>query len=102
MAKQMRDATTSIPSNLSEGARRRGKDRTYLPSVAAGSAGEVKTQVRIAKAWRYIGTMRRSAAWPSGWTAPVRSHGGWSIRGAEGRTESTELGQLTRARCMSR
>ncbi len=54
MAMQMKDATTSIPSNLSEGARRRGKDRTYLFSVAAGSAGEVKTQVRIAKAWRYI------------------------------------------------
>ncbi len=54
LAKQMKDATSSIPSNLSEGAQRRGKDRTYLYSVAAGSAGEVKTQVRVARAWRYI------------------------------------------------
>jgi four helix bundle protein len=51
LAAQLKDATTSIASNISEGARRLGKDRIHLWSVAAGSAGEVRTQLAVAVAW---------------------------------------------------
>ena len=48
---QLRDAASSMPLNLAEGNRRRGKDRLYLWSVAAGSADEVHTGLRTAVAW---------------------------------------------------
>lgn len=51
LAGQLKDATSSIASNISEGARRLGKDRIHLWSVAAGSAAEVRTQLAVAVAW---------------------------------------------------
>ena len=51
---QLRDAGSSIPMNLAEGNRRRGKDRIFLWSVAAGSADEVHTGLRAAAAWGYF------------------------------------------------
>ena len=41
LAQQVRDAASSIPLNVAEGNRRRGKDRRYHFSVAAGSADEL-------------------------------------------------------------
>ena len=54
LAKQMRRAATSAPSNLAEGNRRRGGDRNHLFTVALGSADELKTQLRIVRAWAYV------------------------------------------------
>ena len=52
LAAQLKDAASSTTaSNISEGARRLGKDRIHLWSVAAGSAAEVRTQLAIAVAW---------------------------------------------------
>ena len=49
-AEQMQDAANSIARNLAEGRRRRGKDRRYHWDVAAGSADEVMTSMRISLA----------------------------------------------------
>ncbi|MBI2894663.1 MAG: four helix bundle protein [Deltaproteobacteria bacterium] len=54
MATQMKDALGSIAANLGEGSLRRGKDRGYHYSVAAGSAEELAVWVRIARAWRHV------------------------------------------------
>ena len=52
--KQIRDAGASIVMHLGEGNRRRGQDRTYLFTVASGSAEEVRLGLRIAVAWGYV------------------------------------------------
>jgi four helix bundle protein len=49
-AEQMQDAANSIARNLAEGRRRRGRDRRYHWDVAAGSADEVMTSMRISLA----------------------------------------------------
>ena len=54
MHEQMKEAGSSMPMNLAEGNRRRGKDRLYLWSVAAGSADEVHTGLRTSAAWGYF------------------------------------------------
>ena len=54
LAKQLRNAATSVPLNISEGNRRLGKDRTHLWSIAAGSADEARTCLLIAQAWGYV------------------------------------------------
>ena len=54
LAKQLRRAAASVPLNISEGNRRRGKDRRYLWLVAAGSADEVRSCLLIAAAWGYL------------------------------------------------
>ncbi len=51
---QLRRAATSIASNLSEGRRRVGKDRFHCWRIAAGSAAETRTQLRVAEGWGYI------------------------------------------------
>ena len=48
---QIRSAASSIALNISEGERRTGKDRIHLWRVAAGSAAEVRTALRVAEAW---------------------------------------------------
>lgn len=51
LTRQMKDATNSIASNVSEGGRRAGRDRLHSWRVAAGSADEVRTQLKLAVAW---------------------------------------------------
>lgn len=51
---QLRRAATSIARNLSEGRRRVGKDRFHCWRIAAGSAAETRTQLRVAAGWGYI------------------------------------------------
>ena len=51
LAKQIRKAASSVTLNLNEGSRRRGEDRIYLYSVAAGSAGEVLAGLDTSDAW---------------------------------------------------
>jgi four helix bundle protein len=55
LAIQMRRATSSVPQNIAEGSQRAGKDRLHHYRVAAGSAAEVASTLRIAAAWGYIG-----------------------------------------------
>ena len=47
---QIRRATVSISLNLAEGRERNGADRRYHWRIAAGSAGEVRTGLRLATA----------------------------------------------------
>ena len=54
MTNQLRRAATSIPSCLSEGSQRTGKDRLQLYRISAGSAAEVKVQIQLAVAWGYV------------------------------------------------
>lgn len=54
LARQLRRAAASVPQNISEGNRRRGKDRIYLWQVAAGSTDEVRSSLLIAEAWGYL------------------------------------------------
>lgn len=54
LAQQIRDAASSITANVGEGNRRRGKDRPYLFSVAAGSADEVRVHLLTAEAWGHV------------------------------------------------
>jgi len=54
LANQLRRAATSVPSCLSEGSQRTGKDRLHLFRVSAGSAAEIKTQLKVAIAWGYV------------------------------------------------
>ena len=54
LADQLRRAASSVSLNLSEGSRRVGRDRTHLWRIAAGSADEAVTALRVAEAWGYI------------------------------------------------
>ncbi len=54
LADQLRRAAASVALNLSEGAQRSGRDRLHLWRVAAGSAAEVATALRVAEAWGHV------------------------------------------------
>ena len=62
LARQLRDAASSIALNLGEGNRRTGKDRTQLWRVAAGSAEEVRIALRVAQAWGDLDERRLTEA----------------------------------------
>ena len=51
LAKQIRRAASSVTLNINEGSKRRGEDRLYLYSVAAGSANEVLAGLDTSDAW---------------------------------------------------
>ena len=51
LARQIRKAGSSVTLNLAEGSKRRGEDRTYHYTVAAGSANEVLAGLDTADAW---------------------------------------------------
>ena len=51
---QIERAASSVPMNLAEGRRRNGKDRIHLWRVAAGSADEIRTALRVALAFGYV------------------------------------------------
>jgi four helix bundle protein len=55
LRKQIRDAATSIPSNVAEGHRRRG-DRAFLwfTGIAAASHAELETRLELARRFRFI------------------------------------------------
>jgi four helix bundle protein len=54
LANQLRRAGASVPLNLAEARRRAGGDRLHQFRVAAGSADEVTTCLRVAEALGYI------------------------------------------------
>src|SRR5215470_4937885 len=54
LADQMRRAASSVPLNIAEGARRTGRDRKHSYRIAAGSAHELRTAIRVAESWGYL------------------------------------------------
>ena len=54
LAKQMKNAATSVASCLGEGNRRVGGDRPHLWRISFGSAGELQEQLRVVRAWGYL------------------------------------------------
>jgi four helix bundle protein len=54
LAQQIQRSAASIAANLSEGRRRQGGDRLHLFRIAAGSAEETRTHLRVAVAWGWI------------------------------------------------
>jgi four helix bundle protein len=54
LARQVRRAAASVALNIGEGRRRNGKDRIHLWRVAAGSADEVASALRVAEAFGYL------------------------------------------------
>jgi len=52
---QIRRSAISVPSNISEGYERDSKNQfVYFLVIAKGSCGELRTQLRIAKALNYL------------------------------------------------
>jgi four helix bundle protein len=51
LSDQIRRAASGISLNLAEGRRRAGGDRAHHWRIAAGSAEEVRTALRVAVAW---------------------------------------------------
>src|SRR3989344_1819370 len=49
LTSQMRRAAVSVPSNIAEGGRRRGKDTVHFLKMSFGSASELETQLEIGK-----------------------------------------------------
>ena len=54
LAEQIEEAASSVAANLAEGNRRQGKDRLHLFRIAAGSANETLTHLRVAEAWGWV------------------------------------------------
>ena len=55
LTNQLRRASVSIPSNIAEGASRKGdKELLYFINVAIGSIAEIETQMLIAVRLKYI------------------------------------------------
>ena len=62
LARQLRRAAASFPLNIGEGSQRRGGDRVHHFRIAAGSAAETATALRVAQAWGYAGVDSLDAA----------------------------------------
>ena len=54
LAEQLRAAASSVTLNLAEGRKRTGRDRLHHWRIAAGSAEETLSCLRVAEAWGYI------------------------------------------------
>ena len=54
LAGQLQRAATSVAMCLGEGRERVGRDRPHLFRIAAGSAAEVDTGLRVALAWGFV------------------------------------------------
>ena len=59
LVSQMRRAAVSIPSNIAEGSRRRGKDTKYFLNIAFGSASELATQLEATRRLEFGNTKDR-------------------------------------------
>jgi four helix bundle protein len=53
LTSQMRRAAVSIPSNIAEGSRRRGKDGRQFLLIAFGSGAELETQLELSRRLEY-------------------------------------------------
>src|SRR3989338_9336645 len=59
---QMRRAAVSIPSNIAEGSRRRGKDIRHFLVIAFASGSELETQFEVSKRLEYGDKVLRNEA----------------------------------------
>ena len=62
LTSQMRRAAVSIPSNIAEGSRRKGKDIAHFLMIAFGSASELETQLIVSERLKYGDTAIRTGA----------------------------------------
>lgn len=62
LTSQMRRAAVSIPSNIAEGSRRRGKDLRQFFIVSFGSGAELETQLEISQNLSYGDSQKRARA----------------------------------------
>jgi len=62
LAQQIVASASSVAANLAEGNRRSGRDRASFFRIAAGSADETRTHLRVAMAWGFIQTSDTEAA----------------------------------------
>ena len=53
LTSQMRRCAISIPSNIAEGSRRRGKDTIHFLNIAFGSASELDTQLEASRRLKF-------------------------------------------------
>ena len=61
LTSQMRRAAVSIPSNIAEGSRRKGKGTGHFLIISFGSASELETQLEISKRLEYGTEVDREA-----------------------------------------
>ena len=54
LADDLRRAARSVPQNIAEGSRRIGRDRLHHYRIAAGSADETRTALRVAEALGFL------------------------------------------------
>src|SRR3990167_382654 len=62
LTSQMRRAAVSIPSNIAEGSRRRGKDIRHFLVIAFASGYELETQFEVSKRLEYGDKVLRNEA----------------------------------------
>ena len=62
LAQQIVGSASSVAANLAEGNRRSGRDRASFFRIAAGSADETRTHLRVAMAWGFIRASEVAAA----------------------------------------
>lgn len=62
LTSQMRRADVSIPSNIAEGSRRRGKDIRHLLIIAFASGSELETQFEVSRRLEFGDKMLRIEA----------------------------------------
>ena len=60
LAKQLREALSSVALNIAEGSDQRGARRTNHYAIALGSARESFVALRAAGAWGYIGPVPKN------------------------------------------
>lgn len=60
LTSQMRRAAVSIPSNIAEGSRRRGKDGRHFLHIAYGSGSELETQLEASRRLKFGKETRRN------------------------------------------
>lgn len=62
LVSQMRRSAVSIPSNIAEGSRRRGKDGRQFLVIAFASGAELETQLEVTKRLGYGAEKTRNSA----------------------------------------
>src|SRR3989338_2814663 len=62
LTSQMRRAAVSIPSNIAEGSRRRGKDVRQFLIIAFASGSELETQLEVSKRLEFGDKILRTEA----------------------------------------
>lgn len=62
LTSQMRRAAVSVPSNIADGSRRRGKDLRQFFVISFGSGAELETQLEISRRLLYGNDQKRIKA----------------------------------------